>query len=144
MNGASGSSGEASGRPGGSIEAINAPAGGGGQMEIQVDDTGAATLYSTTSRVWGSAEEIYLDFGGNLRPAGPSRAVLKVEQRVILSPWAAKRLAIALSQVVANYERLYGTLELDQRKRLVSPPSGAPSSPRAPGGSGGDGAGKAQ
>ena len=87
------------------------------QLQLQIDDAGTPSTYSTTVRVWGSAEEINLDFAGALRPTGQNTAKLKIEQRVILNPWAAKRLAIALAQAVGRYEQMYGTLELDVRKR---------------------------
>ncbi len=89
-------------------------------IELQLDDSATAKLYSSTSRVWGSAEEIYLDFASGIQAAGENKALLKIDQRVVLSPWGAKRLALALNQVVANYEKMYGPLEIDQRKRLLS------------------------
>ncbi len=97
------------------------------QVQLQIDDSKAPVTYSTTVRVWGSAEEFNLDFAGPLRPAGKNAAQLKIDQRLVLNPWAAKRLAIALGQAVARYEQTYGTLELDERKRRA----GAPARPAA-------------
>ena len=94
------------------------------QLQLQIDDAETPVTYSTTVRVWGSAEEFNLDFAGPLRPSGPNAAKLKIDQRVILNPWAAKRLAIALSQAVQRYEGAYGALELDARKRLVNQGAG--------------------
>lgn len=93
------------------------------QLQLQIDDSATPTTYSTTVRVWGSAEEINLDFAGPLRPTGPNAAKLKIDQRLVLNPWAAKRLAMALSQAVQRYEQTYGTLELDARKRMVNQPA---------------------
>jgi len=87
------------------------------QVQLQIDDAQTPVTYSTTVRVWGSAEEFNLDFAGPLRPAGGNVARLKIDQRIVLNPWAAKRLAIALGQSVARYEQTYGALELDERKR---------------------------
>ena len=71
--------------------------------------------------VWGSAEEINLDFAGPIRATNqPKVARLRIDQRVTLNPWAAKRLAIALNQAVARYEQTYGALELDERKRRTA------------------------
>jgi hypothetical protein len=90
------------------------------QMQLQIDDAQTPVTYSTTVRVWGSAEEINLDFAGPLRPTNqPKVARLKIDQRITLNPWAAKRLAIALSQAVSRYEQTYGPLELDERRRRV-------------------------
>jgi len=91
------------------------------QFQLQIDDSASPVLYSTTVRVWGSSEEINLDFAGPIRPTQSKNiARLKIDQRVILNPWAAKRLAVALGQAVARYESTYGTLELDERKRRGS------------------------
>lgn len=94
------------------------------QVQLQIDDSHATTTYSSTVRVSGSAEEINLDFAGPIRPAGPKNATLRIDQRVILNPWAAKRLALALAQAVQRYEQTYGELELDPRKRQISKPAG--------------------
>lgn len=99
------------------------------QIQLQIDDSQTPLLYSTTVRVWGSSEEINLDFAGPIRPGTqPRTARLKIDQRVVLNPWAAKRLAVALGQAVGRFEAAYGTLELDERKRRVG---GAPT-PAAP------------
>ena len=105
-----------------SIETISAAA-DQQQVQLQIDDSQAQTTYSSTVRVSGTAEEINLDFAGPLRPTGPKAATLKIEQRVILNPWAAKRLAVALGQAVQRYEQSYGQLELDPRKRQINPPA---------------------
>jgi hypothetical protein len=95
------------------------------QMQLQIDDSQTPITYSTTVRVWGSAEEINLDFAGALRPTNQAKvARLKIDQRLVLNPWAAKRLAIALGQAVSRYEQTYGPLELDERKRRVGSPKG--------------------
>lgn len=101
-------------------QAVVAPQAGQQQVQIQIDESAADVHYSTTSRVWGSAEEVYLDFAGGIKPSAPGKAVMRVEQRIILSPWSAKRLAIALNQVVANHEKQFGVLELDVRKRSAA------------------------
>lgn len=101
------------------IEAISAPGQDQSQFQLQIDDAATPVAYSTTVRVWGSSEEINLDFAGPIRPAGKNQARLKIDQRMILNPWAAKRLAIALGQAVGRYEQAYGTLELDEKKRRV-------------------------
>lgn len=114
------------------IETISAAATEQKQMQLQIDDANAPVTYSSTVRVWGSAEEVILDFAGPLRPAGPSAAKLKVDQRIILNPWTAKRLAMQMGQAVARYEQTYGALEIDPRKRMVSQPAGGGAAATAP------------
>jgi hypothetical protein len=115
---------EKKGNPGSeTIESVSTSAEGQQQqVQLEVDDNNATTLYSTTFRVWGSAEEINLDFAGPVRPAGQGKVKLRIDQRVVLNPYAAKRLALQLGQAVAQYEQAYGTLELDPRKRMKNPP----------------------
>jgi len=95
------------------------------QLQVKIDDSKVTSTYSTTVRVWNSPEEINLDFAGPLRQLSSKDAVLKIEQRIIVSPFSAKRLAIALAQAVARYEHTYGTLELDAQKRVVNRPDTA-------------------
>lgn len=104
------------------IESVSTASEGQQQVQLEVDDSNTTSLYSTTFRVWGSAEEINLDFAGPVRPAGQGKVRLKIDNRVILNPYAAKRLALQLGQAVAQYEQAYGTLELDPRKRMKNPP----------------------
>lgn len=106
------------------IEGISAGgAGQGEQIQITIDDTGAPSTYASTVRVWGSAEEINIDFAGPIKPTAPGAAKLKVDHRMIMNPYAAKRLAIQLTQTIAAYEQTYGMLEIDSRKRIIRQPS---------------------
>jgi len=101
------------------------------KIQLQIDESTTPVTYSTTVRVWGSAEEFNLDFAGPLRPAGQNIARLKIDQRLVLNPWAAKRLAIALGQAVARYEATYGALELEEAKRRIAAPAAATEAPPA-------------
>ncbi len=103
------------------------------QFQLQIDDAEVPVKYSTTVRVWGSSEEINLDFAGPIRPTNQQNvARLKIDQRMILNPWAAKRLAVALGQAVGRYEGTYGVLELDERKRRRSTGADTAAAPAAP------------
>ncbi|MEX2214968.1 MAG: DUF3467 domain-containing protein [Phycisphaeraceae bacterium] len=88
------------------------------QLQIDVDDEGVPVTYGKLVRVGASAEEITLDVAGPLKQTAATRASMKVETRIILNPWAAKRLAIALGQTIQKYEEVYGELEIDERKRM--------------------------
>ena len=90
------------------------------QIQIEVDDEDVPVSYASLARVSGTAEEVTVDFGGPLKQTNSTTATLRVEQRIILNPWAAKRLALTLGQTVARYEQTYGELELDERKRRKS------------------------
>lgn len=92
----------------------------GQQMQLQIDESQLKNYYASTARVWGSAEEILIDLAQGIRqsPNQPNVQVLRPDARVVMSPPAAKRLAIALSQAIQRYENSYGSIETDPRKRL--------------------------
>lgn len=95
------------------------------QIQLQIDDSDTPIHYCSTARVWGTAEEINVDFAGPVRATNqPKVARLKIDNRVVLNPYAAKRLALALGQAVARHEQTYGALELDERKRRVGGEAG--------------------
>ncbi len=107
------------------LESVSGPA-TQQQFQITIDDSKAPSTYSNLVRVGGSAEEIVLDFAGPLRPTGNNTAVMQVQQRIMMNPWAAKRLAMALGQTIQRYEQTYGVLEIDERRRRVAQPPPPP------------------
>ena len=98
-------------------QTVAAPEGQNQQMRLSIDDSNATTYYAPTARVWGTAEELVADFAQRLTPTGDNATTMNVEARVIMSPWAAKRLAMALQQAVQRYEQTYGELVVDPRQR---------------------------
>ena len=80
---------------------------------VKFDDTGIANAYANVCNVSSSQEEVVLVFGMNNaweREAGEIR--VKLNSRVILSPFAAKRLALLLNSVVQQYETRFGGLDV--------------------------------
>jgi hypothetical protein len=93
-----------------------------GQTKIVWDDSNMRSVYANVSNVAGGREEIVLLFGMNQAwHAGQSEVKVQLTDRVVLSPFAAKRLASLLNNVVADYERKFGKLEIG-----VERPAGAP------------------
>lgn len=87
------------------------------QLNVVIDDDDAETVYTNNVRVSGSPEDITVELASNLKQSGPTQARLVISHRIILNPWAAKRMSLALQQAVDRYEQTYGELELDARKR---------------------------
>ena len=82
------------------------------QRRIVVDSAGAATNYSNSCHVASTKEEIVLNFGLNQAwDQGQADLRVQVTNRIILSPFAAKRLALLLGAVVQQYERQFGALD---------------------------------
>jgi hypothetical protein len=91
----------------------SAPAGDQG-VSIRWDDTAMRSAYANVCNVTGTREEIVLLFGVNQTWAGASKElVIQLLERVILSPFAAKRLNLLLSRVLKEYEARYGQLPLE-------------------------------
>ena len=84
-----------------------------GQTKIVWDDSNMRSVYANVSNVAGGREEIVLLFGMNQAwHAGQSEVKVQLTDRIVLSPFAAKRLAVLLSNVIAYYEKKFGKLEI--------------------------------
>ena len=85
----------------------------GAQTRIVWDDSNMRSVYANVSNVAGTREEIVLLFGMNQAwHAGQKEVKVQLTDRVVLSPFAAKRLSILLSNVLADYEKKFGKLEI--------------------------------
>ena len=105
----------------------NAVSGNGAQQQVQVrvDERNMSTSYANAFRTNGTAEEVILDFGMNQvipapAPDAPPAVLFQIGQRVILNYYSAKRLAMALSQMIRRHEDQFGQIELDVTKRAKS------------------------
>ena len=104
-------SGKETGAP---IGSLNQPA---GQPKIVWDDSDMRSAYANVANVAGGREEIVLLFGMNQAwHAGQKEVKVKLSDRMVLSPFAAKRLAILLNNVLKDYEKRYGELEVIARR----------------------------
>jgi len=93
-----------------------------GQTKIVWDDTSMRSVYSNVANVAGGREELVLLFGMNQAwHAGQKEVKVQLTDRVVLSPFAAKRLSILLNKVLQDYEKRYGFLEVGAQ-RPVEPP----------------------
>lgn len=87
-------------------------------VQVQVNDDQAHATYANFCRVTGSPEELIVDFGLNPQPIGVPKEPIKVNQRIILNFFTAKRLLAALQMSVARHEAVFGVLETDINKRV--------------------------
>ena len=92
-----------------------------GQTKIVWDDSNMRSSYANVANVAGGREEIVLLFGMNQAwHAGQKEVNVQLSDRIVLSPFAAKRLSILLNNVLADYEKKFGKLEI-----AVQRPDGA-------------------
>lgn len=87
-------------------------------VQVQVLDDQAHATYANFCRVTGSPEELIVDFGLNPQPIGVPKDPIRVNQRIILNFFTAKRLLAALQMSVARHEAVFGVLETDINKRV--------------------------
>lgn len=85
----------------------------------KIDATNLTSSYANVCRIAQTPNEVIIDFGMNPNFFGQILdEPLKLDQRIILSHDAAKRLCLHLTATVQNFEAKYGPIELDVTKRL--------------------------
>ena len=78
---------------------------------IRWDDTHMQTAYANVCNVASTREEVVLLFGVNQAwQAGQAEIPIQLTDRIIMSPFVAKRLATLLENVLKEYESRFGAL----------------------------------
>jgi hypothetical protein len=84
---------------------------------VRLDDSNLKSSYANFCNVSSTREEVVLIFGINQAWERTQREVqIQLTDRVILSPFAAKRLAELLGNVIREYENRFGVLSVDARR----------------------------
>jgi hypothetical protein len=95
----------------------------GMQVKIRWDDSNMRSSYANVCNVAGTREEIVLLFGMNQAwHAGQKEVTVQLMDRIVLSPFAAKRLSILLNNTVKDYESRHGVLDVEARRPVEPPP----------------------
>ena len=112
--------------------AANAPATNGGAAatakkaqpaqaalpKVNWDDSSLRSSYANVCNVSSTREEVVLVFGVNQAWQGTESEVnVQLSDRIILSPFAAKRLSLLLQNVVGQYEQRFGALDVGGQRR---------------------------
>ena len=85
----------------------------GAVPKVKWNDSNMKTSYANVCNVTSTREEMTLFFGTNQSwHAGQEELTVELSDRIILNPYAAKRLSLLIGKIVAEYERRYGTLDL--------------------------------
>lgn len=84
----------------------------GARTPIKWDTTNLKSSYANFCNANSTREEVVLNFGINKTwERGPMEALdIELNHRVVLSPFAAKRLSDLLQQLMKEYETRYGVL----------------------------------
>ena len=81
--------------------------------KIVWDDSNMSSTYANVCNVASTREEVVILFGTNQAWKGVEAEVkVQLSDRVILSPFAAKRLLLLLTNVVSQYEGRFGSLDI--------------------------------
>ncbi len=95
----------------------------GAENPPQIDQTNLKSTYANVCRIAQTPNEVIIDFGMNPNFFGTVLdEPLRLEQRIIMSHDAAKRLSLHLLGTIQSYEAKYGVIELDVAKRLREHP----------------------
>src|SRR5437660_10360998 len=99
--------------------------------QIPTDYSSLSTVYTNFCRVNVTPEELVLDFGLNPQVNPTPGEPVKLTHRVVMNFFTAKRLLLALNNVVVQHENAYGAMELDFQKRVRNMPRPTPGGARA-------------
>ncbi|MFN0038400.1 MAG: DUF3467 domain-containing protein [Burkholderiales bacterium] len=82
--------------------------------KIKWDDSNMKSSYANVCNVTSTREEVVMLFGMNQAwNRGQKEVTIQLTDRIVISPYAAKRLNMLLQGVVAEYERRFGALNVD-------------------------------
>ncbi len=92
-------------------------AGGQAQAKVVYDDSKMRSVYANFVNVTGGREELVLLFGMNQAwHAGQKEIKVELTDRIVLNPFAAKRLGVLLTNLIQNYESKFGALDIETRR----------------------------
>jgi hypothetical protein len=99
-------------------EEIAKPEVGRAVPKVEWDDSKLTTTYANVANAASSREEVTILFGTNQTWNLAKDRDVKVEltDRIILSPFAAKRLWLILDGVLKEYESRFGKLDIGGRE----------------------------
>ncbi len=82
---------------------------------VKWDDANMRSSYANVCNVASTREEVVLLFGINQAwHAGQKEVTVQLTDRIILSPFAAKRLSVLLSNLLREHESRFGALSIDR------------------------------
>ena len=83
---------------------------------VQFDVSNLQNSYANVCNVSSTREEVVLAFGvNNVWERAQANIQVQLTNRIVLNPYAAKRLTAVLNRVVAEYESKFETLKDDAR-----------------------------
>lgn len=82
--------------------------------KIKWDDSNMKSSYANVCNITSTREEVVMLFGINQAwNRGQKEITIQLTDRIIISPYAAKRMATLLEGVVKEYEKRFGALNVE-------------------------------
>lgn len=84
------------------------------EANLQWDDSKMVTSFANVVNIQSTREQVDLFFGTNQtwNAGADGKLSIELSNRLIVTPYAAKRLSIALNGVLREYESRYGALDV--------------------------------
>lgn len=84
-------------------------------LTLKWDDSKMQTTYANVVNASSTREEVSIFFGTNQswNISEDRELAIQLSDRMVLNPYAAKRLLVLLSRIIKEYENRFGTLKLD-------------------------------
>ena len=90
----------------------------GAQPEVVWNDANMKSLYVNATNVVGGREEIMMILGLNQAwNMNQGKVNVDIAERVVMTPYTAKRLAIMLSATLKAYEAKFGQIDIGLQKK---------------------------
>jgi hypothetical protein len=89
---------------------------------LTINDAKVQTNYANFCSITDTPEEVMIDFGLDPQPFTNSAKTVSMSQRIIMTPYTAKRMAMLLQMTLQRHEATFGTLETDVSKRVRQNP----------------------
>ena len=82
--------------------------------KINWDDSSMKSSYANVCNVTSTREEVVMLFGINQAwNRGQKEVTIQLTDRIVISPYAAKRMSVLLNNVVKEYESRFGALNIE-------------------------------
>ena len=84
-------------------------------LTLKWDDSKMQTTYANVVNASSTREEVSIFFGTNQswNVSEDRQLSIQLSDRMVLNPYAAKRLLVLLSRIIKEYEDRFGTLNLE-------------------------------
>ena len=84
------------------------------RARVRWDDSRMRSAYANVCNVTSTREEVSLQFGMNQRwDADENELVIELSDRIVLNPYAAKRVGLLINNVIEQYEAKFGEIVLE-------------------------------